>query len=112
MTRAPGDYTNLTVKQADLLSYLRTAQAQNFTPTYDEMAGAMGIVSRGNIHRLVTALVERGYVERTQYGVRSIRVRERRLHPDEIGKVDLTKVPAAALLAELRRRVPAMASHL
>jgi repressor LexA len=68
MNRAPGSYAGLTVKQADLLSMLRRAEADNITPSFEEMRYALGLASKSGVARLVTALEERGYIRR-QYGL-------------------------------------------
>lgn len=55
----------LTSKQAQLLDFIRDYRSENgFTPSYDEMREEMGLASKSGIHRLVTALEERGHVFR------------------------------------------------
>lgn len=70
--RAPGIYAGLTVKQADLLSFIRNQAAKGKTPTYDEMAEAINISAKSGVARLVYALEERGYVQRLQNRARAI----------------------------------------
>lgn len=72
MKRAPGNYAGLTVKQAELLSFIRHEAEKGRTPSYDEMALALGIASKSGVHRLVYALEERGYVQRLQNRARAI----------------------------------------
>ena len=51
----------LTGKQHQLLSYLIDYQAEkDITPSFDEMRAAIGLASKSGIHRLVSALEERG----------------------------------------------------
>lgn len=72
MNRAPGSYAGLTVKQADALSYLRRAEADGVTPSFEEMKDAMGLASKSGVSRLLNALEERGYIRRSHYRARSI----------------------------------------
>lgn len=75
MSRAPGSYAGLTGAQADLLSYIRMREnAGEEAPSFDEMMAAIGVVSKSAIHRLVSALQDRGYVTRLYHRSRSIRL--------------------------------------
>ena len=54
----------LTKKQYEILSYLKQKIAENgVCPSYDEMKGALKLRSKSGIHRLITALEERGFYE-------------------------------------------------
>lgn len=70
--RAPGSYSGLTVKQAELLSFIRYQAEKGKTPSYDEMGTAIGITAKSGIARLVYALEERGYVQRLHNKARAI----------------------------------------
>lgn len=72
MIRAPGSYAGLTVKQAELLSFIRYQAAKGKTPSYDEMGQALHIASKSGVARLVYALEERGYVQRLHNRARAI----------------------------------------
>jgi len=98
MKRAPGSYAGLTVKQAELLSFLRHRQRAGVTPSYDEMASALGIYKSG-VFRLLTGLQARGYVERGYGMARSVRVFD-----ESYQKNPLARFPIEALTAELQRR--------
>jgi len=100
MSRAPGDYTGLTVKQADLLSYLRTRQAAGVTPSYQEMQDALGLSSKSGVFRLVDALEERGYAGRMRNRARAIEVFPARRMPTG----SLASYPMTDLLDEMARR--------
>jgi len=55
----------LTAKEAELLEFLRAyvkQHGQNTSPTYDEMAEAMGFKSKSGIRRLLLALQERRFI--------------------------------------------------
>ncbi len=70
--RSPGSYAGLTVKQADLLSYLRSEANEDRTPSFDEMTVALGLSSKSGTNRLLLALEERGYIERRKNRARSL----------------------------------------
>ena len=65
----------LTGKQHQLLSYLIDYQAEkDITPSFDEMRAAIGLASKSGIHRLVSALEERGYIRKLPNRARAIEV--------------------------------------
>ena len=65
----------LTGKQHQLLSFLIDYQAdKDITPSFDEMRKAVGLASKSGIHRLVSALEERGYIRRLPNRARAIEI--------------------------------------
>ena len=65
----------LTEKQHQLLSYLSDYQAEkDITPSFDEMRAAIGLASKSGIHRLVSALEERGYIRKLPNRARAIEI--------------------------------------
>lgn len=54
----------LTRRQQEIYDYLRNNAAQ-FThpPTYDELCRALGLTSRGSLHKHIQALIEAGLIE-------------------------------------------------
>jgi SOS-response transcriptional repressor LexA len=98
MSRAPGSYVGLTTKQAELLSYIRTRQANDETPSFEEMAAAVDIASKSGVSRLIVGLEARGYITRHPGMARSIIALE---HADVPA---LRNFAAGQLLDELRRR--------
>lgn len=66
----------LTPKQSQLLRFLASRQdeAGAVSPTYSEMMVAMNLKSKAGIHRIITALEERGYIERIPGRARAIHV--------------------------------------
>jgi len=65
----------LTEKQHQLLSYLIDYQAEKaITPSFDEMRAAIGLASKSGIHRLVSALEERGYIRKLPNRARAIEI--------------------------------------
>lgn len=65
----------LTKKQKDLLVLIDTRiKAVGVPPSYDEMKDALGLASKSGIHRLITALEERGFVRRLPNKARALEV--------------------------------------
>ena len=55
----------LTRKQSDLLKFIHARMAADgVPPSFDEMKEALDLRSKSGIHRLITALEERGYIRR------------------------------------------------
>ncbi len=66
----------LTKKQRDLLMYIHTHMSgDDVAPSFEEMKDALGLKSKSGIHRLITGLVERGYVERLPHRARALAIR-------------------------------------
>lgn len=67
----------LTSQQHNVLSFIREyLQQQGHAPTLDEIGEAVGVRSRGSVHRLVQALVDKGQLRRDASGWRSLRLAE------------------------------------
>lgn len=65
----------LTQKQKDLLLFIHERlQAKGVPPSFDEMKDALDLKSKSGIHRLITALVERGFIRRLPHRARAIEV--------------------------------------
>ena len=65
----------LTKKQRDLLVFIRDRVADGgVPPSFDEMKDALDLKSKSGIHRLITGLVERGYLERLPNRARALEV--------------------------------------
>ena len=67
----------LTKKQRDLLLFIHERmQEGDIAPSFDEMRQALGLKSKSGIHRLITGLVERGYLERLPHRARALEVKK------------------------------------
>jgi len=65
----------LTQKQKELLLFIHTRmQDEGVPPSFDEMRDALDLKSKSGIHRLITALVERGFIRRLPHRARAIEV--------------------------------------
>lgn len=73
----PHGDTMLTKKQKDLLLFIHERMAEgDIAPSFDEMREALDLKSKSGIHRLITALVERGYLERLPHRARALEVKK------------------------------------
>ncbi|MBP0465496.1 transcriptional repressor LexA [Roseomonas sp. PWR1] len=65
----------LTRKQHELLIFIdRHLRETGFSPSFEEMKGALGLRSKSGIHRLITALEERGFLRRRAHRARALEV--------------------------------------
>ncbi|MCC6000435.1 MAG: repressor LexA, partial [Pararhodobacter sp.] len=65
----------LTRKQLELLELINSRmQADGVPPSFDEMKDALNLRSKSGIHRLITALEERGFIRRLPHRARAIEV--------------------------------------
>ncbi|WP_394819842.1 transcriptional repressor LexA [Sorlinia euscelidii] len=65
----------LTRKQHQLLTFIDDyLHRTGFSPSFDEMKVAIGLHSKSGIHRLVTALEERGFIRRHHQRARALEV--------------------------------------
>ncbi|MEM8570232.1 MAG: transcriptional repressor LexA [Pseudomonadota bacterium] len=65
----------LTRKQHDLLKFIhKRMQRDGVPPSFDEMKDALDLRSKSGIHRLITALEERGFVRRLAHRARAIEI--------------------------------------
>ncbi len=65
----------LTRKQRELLVYLNSQiEETGISPSFEDMKTALGLKSKSGIHRHLTSLVERGFVERLPNRARALRV--------------------------------------
>lgn len=94
----------LTRKQLELLELIDTCMKRDgVPPSFDEMKDALNLRSKSGIHRLITALEERGFIRRLAHRARAIEVlrlpgnAEQRPAPRVIdGGGHATTAPAAA----------------
>lgn len=93
----------LTAKQHELLHFIQQKlDASGISPSFEEMKEALGLKSKSGIHRLISALEERGFLRRL---------------PNRARALEVIKVPEAAKspvrndhdnVVPLRKPVPAM----
>lgn len=67
--------TMLTYQQEKLLKFIIDYQKQNnVTPSFDEMKDGLDLKSKSGIHRIVSALEERGYIKKLNNRARAIEI--------------------------------------
>ena len=65
----------LTRKQRDLLDFIhKRVQRDGVPPSFDEMREALDLRSKSGIHRLITALEERGFIRRLAHRARAVEI--------------------------------------
>jgi repressor LexA len=65
----------LTKKQLDLLEFIdRRLKRDGVPPSFDEMKEALDLRSKSGIHRLITALEERGFIRRLPHRARALEI--------------------------------------
>jgi repressor LexA len=65
----------LTKKQKNLLIYInKKIRSTGVSPSYEEMKDSLNLKSKSGIHRLITALEERGFVRRLAHKARALEV--------------------------------------
>ena len=93
----------LTRKQLDLLRFIDERMREDgVPPSFDEMKDALDLKSKSGIHRLITALEERGFLRRLPNRARAIEVLRM---PDGAGR---TSAPAPAAAPAPRRFTPSV----
>jgi repressor LexA len=65
----------LTKKQKNLLLFInKKIRSTGISPSYEEMKNALSLKSKSGIHRLISALVERGFIRRLAHKARALEV--------------------------------------
>ena len=65
----------LTKKQKNLLMYInKKIRSSGVSPSYEEMKNSLNLKSKSGIHRLISALEERGFIRRLAHKARALEV--------------------------------------
>jgi repressor LexA len=65
----------LTRKQSELLTYIQARLAESgVSPSFEEMKEALALKSKSGVHRLISALEERGFIRRLPNRARALEV--------------------------------------
>jgi len=65
----------LTKKQKNLLLYInKKIRSSGISPSYEEMKNSLNLKSKSGIHRLISALEERGFIRRLPHKARALEV--------------------------------------
>jgi repressor LexA len=89
----------LTQRQRDLLTFIKEFIFENgYSPSFVEMTEAIGLKNKSGVHRILTALEERGYIYRLKNRARAIEV----LSVRSVGSLD--QYSDMEILEEAHRR--------
>ena len=89
----------LTAKQHELLMFIDTRlNERGISPSFDEMREALDLKSKSGVHRLISALEERGFIRRLPNRARALEV------------IKLPEVRPSATVTPLRPAAPAAAN--
>jgi repressor LexA len=84
----------LTRKQSELLTYIQARLAESgVSPSFEEMKEALALKSKSGVHRLISALEERGFIRRLPNRARALEVL--RMPDAQAGLVSQAKASAA-----------------
>jgi len=84
----------LTKKQYELLLYIdRHLKQTGFSPSFEEMKDALKLKSKSGIHRLISALEERGFLGRRRHRARALEVLKL---PENMVSHELSEEPSPA----------------
>ena len=86
----------LTAKQHELLMFIdRRLKDGGISPSFDEMREALDLKSKSGVHRLISALEERGFIRRLPNRARALEV----VKVPEMGSASVTPIRPAAMAA-------------
>src|ERR687886_14331 len=89
----------LTAKQRELLLFIdRRLKEGGISPSFDEMREALDLKSKSGVHRLISALEERGFIRRLPNRARALEV------------VKLPETRPSAMVTPIRPAAPAPAN--
>ncbi|HEX6374870.1 MAG TPA: transcriptional repressor LexA [Allosphingosinicella sp.] len=84
----------LTRKQSELLTYIQARLAESgISPSFEEMKEALALKSKSGVHRLISALEERGFIRRLPNRARALEIL--RMPDAQAGIAANPKSPAA-----------------
>src|SRR5690349_1779652 len=84
----------LTAKQRELLQFITVRlEDSGVSPSFEEMKEALDLKSKSGVHRLISALEERGFIRRLPNRARALEVLRQ---PDDVTSGAGAKAPATA----------------
>jgi repressor LexA len=85
----------LTRKQSELLIYIQARLAESgVSPSFEEMKEALALKSKSGVHRLISALEERGFIRRLPNRARALEIL--RMPDAQSGSAAQPKAPSSA----------------
>jgi repressor LexA len=85
----------LTRKQSELLTYIQTRLNESgVSPSFEEMKEALALKSKSGVHRLISALEERGFIRRLPNRARALEIL--RMPDGQAGIASSSKAPTTS----------------
>ena len=101
----------LTRKQYELLMFIHERiRESGIPPSFDEMKDALDLKSKSGIHRLITALEERGFLRRMEKRARALEVTRLPDNMAETARPAATRSQSQRILPSVRQRSEARSS--
>ena len=95
----------LTAKQHELIRFIQTRlEETGISPSFEEMKEALDLKSKSGVHRLISALEERGFIRRLPNRARALEVLKQ---PDDVSAAGIRSAAANDLLARHTSPPPA-----
>ncbi len=95
----------LTAKQHELIQFIQQRlEETGISPSFEEMKEALDLKSKSGVHRLISALEERGFIRRLPNRARALEVIRQ---PEDAVPASASKVKAANDLVGARKAPPA-----
>ena len=99
----------LTAKQHELLMFIqRRLEETGISPSFEEMKDALDLKSKSGVHRLISALEERGFIRRLPNRARALEVTR---EPENSGRSRSATAPAAVSRATSTPDTPPQAAN-
>jgi repressor LexA len=103
----------LTRKQHDLLCFIHDRLTETgISPSFEEMKDALGLASKSGVHRLISALEERGFIQRLANRARALEVVKMPERGGETRAVSTTNVVHLASRPKAARGLPQPANDV
>lgn len=100
----------LTAKQQELLLFIqRRLEEGGVSPSFDEMKDALDLKSKSGIHRLISALEERGFIRRLPNRARALEIVKM---PEGLAKAPASVTPLHPPRATAPREMPIAANDV
>jgi repressor LexA len=103
----------LTRKQHELLCFIHDRLADTgISPSFEEMKEALDLASKSGVHRLISALEERGFIKRLANRARALEVVKMPERSGATREVSTNNVVNLAPRPDAPRRIPAPANDV
>jgi repressor LexA len=103
----------LTRKQHELLCFIHDRLAETgISPSFEEMKDALDLASKSGVHRLISALEERGFIKRLANRARALEVVKMPDRGGIVREVSSNNVINLAPTAKMKRAIPQAANDV